>query len=141
MTHLPGTIDKGPGSLGLNGFEPTGMIVDERIIVDFFDPEFGFFEPGVGQQTGIQALNQTGEFVRQTLPVVEREPVSFVPESTIPSVPAFPTCPNVVRPPNIFDPGAIGMGIESTIEMLDSRSLHFIGIGLLIVFGILNLGR
>lgn len=141
MTHLPGTIDKGPGSIGVNGFEPTGQIVDERIIVDFFDPEFGFFEPPIGQIGGIQALDRTGQFVRPIQPEMEREAISFVPESTIPSIPAFPTCPNVVRPQNIFDPASIGMQVETAVEMLDSRSLHFIGIGLLIVFGILNLGR
>lgn len=138
MTHLPGTVDRGPGSLGLEPLET----LDENIIFDFVDPGTGMFiDPPLGQIGGIQALDPSGQFVRPIQPEMEREAISFVPESTIPSIPAFPTCPNVVRPPNIFDPASIGMEVEAAIEMLDSRSLHFIGIGLLIVFGILNLGR
>ncbi len=141
MTHLPGTIDKGPGSIGII-VEPTGMIVDEEenIIFDFVDPETGMFiDPPPGQLGGIQALDSMGDFVRQSIPDIGPEAISFVPESTIPSIPAFPTCPDVVRPPNIFDPGSIGMDARPTLEMLDQRSLSFIGIGLILVFGLLNL--
>ena len=130
MTHIPGTLDRGPGSLGIA--QP------ENIIVDFFDPNIGFFEPTVGQQAGIMALQPSGARVRELKPILIPQGVRVIPESAIPSVPSLRVCPNTIRPDSVFSGGVLRP--EPPTQMIDSQSLSFIGIAVVIVFGILAIG-